>query len=128
MNTHVSRLEQLPNETLLDIFQYVNARDLFHAFHNLNFRFNTLIKSFYFLNLAFHIETIVDNQIRESDEFPAYVYTLTVGRAINVDLTQFLNIRCLKLECPIKRVLSQLNANILPKLEHLTISHLGMNL
>ncbi|CAF3507177.1 unnamed protein product [Rotaria sp. Silwood1] len=126
MNSTLSRLEQLPNEILIDLFQYFDARDLFQSFYNLNFRLNTLIKSFHHLNLLFHIEFFLDNQIDENDYFPFYVYTLIVGRAININLNQFINIRCLKLECPLKKVLEQLNSNVLPYLKHLSISHLDI--
>ncbi|CAF3166970.1 unnamed protein product, partial [Rotaria sp. Silwood2] len=94
MNCELSRLEQLPNELLIDLFQYFDARDLFQSFYNLNFRLNTLIKSFHHLHLIFHIEIFLDNQIDDNDYFPFYVYTLIVGRAININLNQFLNIRC----------------------------------
>ena len=36
-------LEELSNEILLDLFQLFNLSDLFHAFHNLNSRFNQLL-------------------------------------------------------------------------------------
>ncbi|CAF4194336.1 unnamed protein product, partial [Adineta steineri] len=35
MNNPLSRLECLPNEILMYIFQYFDARDLFRAFYNL---------------------------------------------------------------------------------------------
>ncbi|CAF1624790.1 unnamed protein product, partial [Didymodactylos carnosus] len=38
-----SLLEHLPNEILLDIFQYLSPRILFQCIYNLNFRFNQLI-------------------------------------------------------------------------------------
>ncbi|CAF0739288.1 unnamed protein product [Rotaria sordida] len=126
MNSDLSRLEQLPNEILIDLFQYFDARDLFQSFSNLNYRLNKLIKSFHHLNLFFHMEFFLDNQIDNNDYFPFYVYTLIVGRAININLNRFLNIRYLKLECPLKRVLAQLNSNILPYLKHLSISHLDI--
>jgi len=122
MNT---QLEEIPNEILLDLFQYFNARELFQIFYNLNFRFNTLIKSFHHLHLIFHMEFFIDNQINPNHIFPFYVHTLIVGRAININLNQFSNIYSLKLECPLKRVLAQLNSNILPHLKHLSIIHFG---
>ncbi|CAF4239346.1 unnamed protein product [Rotaria socialis] len=47
-----------------------------------------------------------------------------IGRVINVNLSQFSNIRCLKLECPLKKVLAQLNSNISTHLKHVFISNL----
>ena len=123
----MSQLEQMPNEILIDIFQYLDARDLFQSFYHLNSRFNALIRSFHNLHLHFHMRYFVDNQINDDDLFPFYVYTFIVGRAINVNLNQFSNARCLKLECPLERVIAQLNPNVLPHLKHLSISNLGRN-
>jgi hypothetical protein len=127
MNNQICRLEQFPNEILIDLFQYFNARDLFQIFYNINSHLNLLIKSFRHLNLIFHMQFFIDNQIDTNHLFPFYVHTLIVGRAININLNQFSNIHCLKLECPLKRVLIQLNSNRLPHLTHLSISHLGMS-
>ena len=126
MKSNLLQLEQLPNEILIEIFRYFDARDLFLSFYDLNARFNALIKSFNHLNLVFYMKFFIDNQIDTSDLFPFYVYTLIVGQAININLSQFSNIRCLKLECPLKSVLSQLNSNVLPHLKHLFISNLGI--
>jgi hypothetical protein len=37
--------EQLPVEVWLTIFQYLEAHDIFHAFHNLNYYFNQILAS-----------------------------------------------------------------------------------
>ncbi|CAF3670498.1 unnamed protein product [Rotaria socialis] len=69
----------------------------------------------------------IGNQIDENDYyFSLYVYLLMIGRVINVNLSQFSNIRCLKLECPLKKVLAQLNSNISTHLKHVFISNLGL--
>ncbi len=39
------RLELLANEILLDLFEYLNTSDLFHAFYNLNYRFKQLLRT-----------------------------------------------------------------------------------
>lgn len=121
-----NQLEELPNEILIDLFQYFDAKELFQIFYNLNSRLNTIIESFHHLNLIFHMQFFTDNQIDDQHLFPFYVHTLIVGRAININLNQFSNIHCLKLECPLKRVLTQLNSKILPHLKQLSISHLGI--
>ena len=36
-------LELLPNEILLDLFEYLNGVDIFHGFYGLNSRFNLLL-------------------------------------------------------------------------------------
>ncbi|CAF0918783.1 unnamed protein product [Adineta ricciae] len=120
----MNKFEDLPNEILLDVFQYFDARDLFQLFYQLNTRLNNLLKSSQQLNLIFHMQIFADNQINDLHLFPHFTHTLIVGRAILIDLNQFRNIRSLKLECPLKRVLSQLTSQNLPYLEHLSVSHL----
>lgn len=122
---NINKFEKLPNEILIDIFQYLNSREVFRIFYNLNLRLNELIESFHHMNLLFHMESFSDNQINPDHLFPFYVHTLLVGRAVNIDLQQFSNISSLKLECPLKKVLAQLNSNVLPHLKHLTIVHFG---
>ncbi len=36
-------LESFPNEFLLELFELLHAAELFHAFHDLNIRFNALL-------------------------------------------------------------------------------------
>jgi hypothetical protein len=40
----ITQFELLPNETLIECFEYLNACDLFHSFDQLNDRFNHLIR------------------------------------------------------------------------------------
>ncbi|CAF1429201.1 unnamed protein product [Adineta steineri] len=124
MDNIPTKFEELPNEILIDLFQYFDARNLFQIFYNLNYRLNTLIQYFRHLNLIFYMESFIDNQISSNYLFPFYIRTLIVGRAININLDRFSNIHYLKLECPLKRVLAQLNSNELPYLQQLTISHI----
>jgi len=39
----IMKLELLPNEILIECFEYLNAFDIFHSFDQLNHRFNHLI-------------------------------------------------------------------------------------
>jgi len=117
-----SRLELLPNEILLLIFQYFNAEDLFQVFYNLNYRFNQLIQSFHELHLVFHMKKSDYND----NIFSYYVYTLLIDQNIDVNLKNFPNIHHLKLNSISKNILSQLNSSTLPHLEHLSLYHTGI--
>jgi hypothetical protein len=44
------KLEQLPNEILIQCFEYFNALDLFYSFDQLNYRFYRLIR-----NVSLHL-------------------------------------------------------------------------
>ncbi|CAF3441416.1 unnamed protein product [Rotaria sp. Silwood2] len=39
------KFEQLPNEILIECFEYLNTLDIFYSFDQLNYRFYTLIRS-----------------------------------------------------------------------------------
>jgi hypothetical protein len=117
-----SQLEDLPNELLTDIFKNLDARQLFRAFFNLNNRLNQLIQSFQYLQLVFHMN--LSNVLKSNDEiFSYYVHTLIVDPWINFNLKSFPNISHLQLNNPIPQVLEQLKPDVIPDLEHLSISY-----
>lgn len=51
----IMKFELLPNEILIECFEYLNAIDIFHSFDYLNSRFNNLIRS---ISLSFDIEHV----------------------------------------------------------------------
>jgi len=51
----VMKFEILPNEIIINIFQHLNALDLFNAFDGLNFRFQRLI---YNIPLSLHFQHV----------------------------------------------------------------------
>jgi hypothetical protein len=115
-----SKFEDLPNEILTDIFKNLDARHLFRAFYNLNYRLNQLIQSFHYLELHFHMDSI--NLPKSNDEiFSYYVHTLIVDPWINFNLKHFPNIHRLRLDSVLPQVLEQLKPDIMPYLEHLSV-------
>ena len=118
-----SQLEDLPNELLTDIFKYLDARDLFRSFSNLNFRLDRLIRSFDYLQLHFHLHTTNATKINE-EPFPFYVYSLLVDPWININLHRFQNVRRLKLNSPLPHILEQLKPESMPFLEYLSVSYI----
>ena len=120
MNKRKSRLEDLPNELLTDIFKNLNGRDLFRAIHNLNYRFNQLIQSFEHLQLVFHMNP--SNVLKTNDEiFSFCIHTLIVDPWINFNLKHFPNVRHLRLNNPLPKLLEQLTPDVMPFLESLSI-------
>jgi hypothetical protein len=116
------RLEFLPNELLIYIFQYIQPRDLFHAFYNLNFRFNILLQTLPYLSFTLSI-----NNSNPDDFFP-YIRILMINRAIDINLNYFTRIRYLILRYPTDQLLAQLNHDTLPCLEHLCVNHMHISL
>lgn len=116
-----SQLEYLPNEILMYIFKYFDARDLFHAFYNLNSRLNVLLQSLNYLSLT--LLKFNSNEINNYQIFAPYIYTLKIDYAVNIDLNIFTNIHRLILISPTSNQLKQILFNSLPYLEHITIGY-----
>lgn len=122
MDEHKSQFEDLPNELLSEIFKNLDARSLFRAFHRLNTRLNQLIQSFQYLQLFFHINS--SNVLKTNDEiFSYHVHTLIVNPWINFNLQHFPNVRRLRLDNPLPKVVEQLQPNTMPYLEYLSITY-----
>ena len=115
-------LEQCPNELLLEIFQYFDARTLFQLFYSLNARFNALLTSFPHLSLVYHLRGSSDHQ---QCLFSRHVHTLLLGHGMQIDFSQFPNLRSLHLQRPLREVFSQVTSSLLPHLTHLSISYQG---
>jgi hypothetical protein len=120
MEKNLFQLEDFPNEILIEIFQNLDIHDLFRAFYNLNFRFNTLLHSL--KNLSF---TISNNNYSDFSlcEFPIYCISTLISTAeVHVDLERFTHIRRLILLAITFGQIQQLNTLNLPYLEHLSIN------
>ena len=113
-------MEYLANELFLEIFQYCDARDIFHAFYGLNTRFNHLLESLSDLSLVF-IRIHSRKRLHRSIH-PHCVQTLTIDRFVNIRLQDYSNVRHLKFFSPTREQFDQLESIHLPHLEHLHIS------
>jgi len=123
INDNQSRLEFLPNEILLEIFEYLDARDLYRAIYNLNSRFNTLLQSLNELSL---ILSICDrDEITNTDIFLPYIHTLIVKYRTDIQLNHYTNIRRLILFWLSYTRPYKLETIILPYLEYLSINLKG---
>lgn len=114
-----SRLESLSNEILLDIFEYIDAYNLYKSLYGLNYRINTLLLA---ANLHMLYDSSTDDQVA-SDTIktfanPSQFHILSCYKNINID-EQFLtlvneNLRCVRLH--------QMNGqSIINILEHLPV-------
>ena len=84
----MTRFESLPNEILITVFEYINARDLYRAFYNLNHRLNDVLQSLRGLYLflgcirfrhdihdalfASRVDTIIVDRTRVFDDFSLF--------------------------------------------------------
>lgn len=120
MNATASRLETLPNETLIEIFQYFQIDELFRTFDKLNSRFNTLLR----VNNNNLILNLWSYNFTPANSFTPYVDTLVI-HYMDVNMTHFQNIRRLKIVRLTQELLNKFNADSLPCLESLFIHKLS---
>jgi len=123
MNEYISRFEHLPNELIIDLFQYFHADELFQIFHNLNKRFNDLFKSINYLSLIISKQN--QNQIDNFHPFSSYLYALTIDGYIDLNLSIFNKIRRLTLINPTDKLLEQFDLCRFDNLEHFSVTCVG---
>ena len=116
-------LEDLPNELLIDVMKNLDTRCIFRAFSNLNHRFTQLLRLFDCFQFYLHIHP--SNLVKSTDDIlSSSIYTLVVDPWMNLNLFPFVNLRRLRLDRPLPKVLEQLTPNSMPYLEHLSIVYL----
>ncbi|CAF2628429.1 unnamed protein product [Rotaria sp. Silwood2] len=111
-----SSFELLPNELLIDIFEYLPTQDLYKTFFGLNSRLTKVINSFQ----EFHFEQPEFEKIDDSP-FAHHVTTLVIQHSNKIDLTRYPKLRALKLQWPTKQQCNQTINQF--QLEHLYIGH-----
>ncbi|CAF0925038.1 unnamed protein product [Rotaria sp. Silwood1] len=108
------KFEQLPNELILDVFEYLDAIDLLHAFYGLNCRFNKLLNiSFKFYHLNFrsvskytftivcqqHLSTIINKivsfYLADDEETPNLS---EIFLSYNFTFNQFIHLKSLSIQ------------------------------
>ncbi|CAF0739272.1 unnamed protein product [Rotaria sordida] len=119
MNHNLNRLENLPNEILAEIFEYISTENLFRSFYNLNYRLNKLIQSLN--NHYLSLKTTDCNQIYHYNFIAPYINILFIEGRAQLNLKSFTNIRRLILIQSNDEFLEQLERIRLPYLEHLVI-------
>jgi hypothetical protein len=87
------RLENLPNELLIEILKYIDARTIYQSFYNLNYRFNILLKS---LTRLYLVLWPCKNDFYD-DLFASRVHTLVIYCDVIFTLSRYENVRRLVL-------------------------------
>ena len=117
----VCQFEDLPNELLLDLFEYIDARDLYHGFWLLNQRINELIQSLTNLSL-----TCERNESPLIALFANRITRLVVKTWYETDLCQFPYLQSLVLYYPNSDQMRQIQSDCLPNLVHLSVEDVPM--
>ncbi|CAF3474781.1 unnamed protein product [Rotaria socialis] len=110
-------LEDLPNELLFDVFEYISARDLYYSFWALNRRINYIVRSLKNLSLI-----IYKNEPLLIQTFADKIFRLQVSNHYDIiDIDHFPNLRSLSLYNASDKQLQQIRYDCMPNLMYLFI-------
>jgi hypothetical protein len=120
MNKSLLTLESLPNEILIDLYEYFDVRELEKQFFNLNYRFNSLLKSLSHLTL--YLQIPYDNLLDYHTIFSSQIYTIKIYSQQNLNLKQFFNLHRLTIWYPTDEQIFQIQTESFSYLEYLSVS------
>jgi len=111
------RFEHLPNELLLDIFEYIDTRDLYQGFWGLNSRFDNILRSLKDLSLI-----IEKNDPSLIAIFASRIVRLEINTWHEIDLSHFSNLQSLILRRTTRNQVTQIRPDVMPNLVYLSLS------
>jgi len=123
----VSKIEQLPNELFLDIFQYINAYDLHRTWSKLNQRFKSilrLVSMYAHLTEKNHYKNYKSCFRYYSSQFIYIRIEKNCDIPETFDISLFSNIRSLHLGVVTSQQYDQITPENMPYLTHLTVDDL----
>lgn len=109
--------EDLCNELLHSIFEYIDPRELYEQFMNLNQRLNRILASLCQLQLV--IKDFEDENLLEI--LAPHIAFLCVNTWDEINLSKYCNLRFLSIDRPSSKQLKQIRAQTMPKLVHLSL-------
>jgi hypothetical protein len=113
----LSLFEHLPNELLLDVFEYIDTRDLHRGFWGLNSRFDNILRSLKNLSLV-----IEKNDPSLIAIFASRIIRLEVNTWHEIDLSRFRNLQSLKLCHTTRNQVTKIRPDVIPNLVYLSLS------
>ncbi|CAF1163755.1 unnamed protein product [Rotaria sp. Silwood1] len=115
----LSRFELMPDELIIEIFQYIFLMDLFNGFVNLNFRLNFLLR---YVHLGVYLhqnEDINKSLLNALYYFSKQIIYIHINYNPLLDLKYFSNLRSLTIYLPTKNQLLSINSHLMPNLSRL---------
>ena len=133
MSDYIPLLEHLPNEILLEIFDYLPLCDLIRAFSNLNQRFNRILFSSNIYLRILYPDDLEQKHINQKFLFQSlnnhrYLCRLRLTHDRTTPQESFINyshIRSLILDTPISKFLDLITPEQFPCLEYLRIGYIS---
>ena len=113
----ITRLEDLPTELILEIFDYTRIGDLSTAFWNLNIRFNRLLRSLRSLSLR-----LTKSESYEASLFAQQINRLVIVTREQINLHPFVNLRSLIVNWGNETLLRDIHAETFPNLIYLSLT------
>jgi len=123
----LSRFELMPDELIIEIFEYISIIDLFNSFINLNFRLNYLLRN---IHIGININQNEDKTkylLNALYYFSKQIYYIHIDYYPLLNLTNFININSLIIYLPTKNQLLSINNKIMPNLSRLWIGIINKN-
>ncbi|CAF2053725.1 unnamed protein product [Rotaria magnacalcarata] len=111
------KFENLPNEILFDLFEYIDIRDLYNGFWGLNERINYIIG--HLRNLSLNLERY---EVGLISLFAKQINRLIVNTWQDIDLSQFPRLKSLILHQITGNQLRQIRSEYMPNLVYLSTS------
>ena len=118
----LTRFEDLANELLFDIIDYLDISHIHKGFLGFNQRINKLLDSLD--NISLVLSSTENGNDPAIECFRSKIAQLVVmdGRSCLTDFNRFSNVRSLKINAPLDSQLSQIHPDNFPHLNHLTLS------
>lgn len=126
-----SKLENLPNEILIEIFDYIQINHLIYAFLNLNHRFNSILFSLNIHLRVLYPDDLIQNNIEQSHSVNLLINPKCISRLHltndknipNEQIINYSNIRSLLCDTPTTKIIEFLTPERFPRLEYLRIGY-----
>lgn len=117
-------LEDFPDEILLEICKYISIFDLYSGWHNLNSRFDNILRSIHYLTLILSKPQDINHPA--VSYFASHIHRLIVRHSQAVPFSQFSSLRSLISMFPGAQQLVGIQADHLPNLTRLTLGFIGI--
>ncbi|CAF1079205.1 unnamed protein product [Rotaria sordida] len=117
----LSRFELMPDELIIEIFQYIPLIDLFNGFVNLNFRLNFILR-YVRLGVFLHQNEYTNKSLLNAlYYFSKQILYIHVDYYPLLNLKYFSNLHSLTIYLPTRNQLLSINSHLMPNLSRLWI-------
>jgi len=117
----------MPDEIIIEIFEYISLIDLYNNFINLNYRLNYLLRHIHLGISIYQNEDKNKYLLNSLYYFSKQISYIHIDYYPLLNLTNFINIRSLIIYLPTKNQLLSINNKFMPNLSRLSIGIINKN-